>query len=584
MHTDIPIIINITVALSVALIGGYLARLIRLPSLVGYLFAGMVIGPFTPGFVGDMKMIQQLAELGVIFLLFGVGLHFSLKDLWAARRVAILGAIIQMCLTTFIVYEASTLLGWSSDAGIILGLALSIASTVVLIKNLMDRNLLQTSEGKIAVAWLIMEDLATVVILVLLPAITSKSDTSILASVGIALAKSAGFTLVMLVVGTRIFPYVLKKVAQSRSREMFIVTVMVITLGSAVSATAIFDVSLALGAFIAGVVVSETIFKHQVEVEALSFRETFGVLFFVSVGMLVDPMQYITEFPTIMLLMGLILVGKFVVTFLTTYILSSREKTALIVSVALTQIGEFSFLLGHAGVAVGAMTTRQYSLLLSAAILSIIINPFLFRLIPRGEVTFLRRLRGKKQYQEPVISGNGELTLRDHIVVVGYGRIGKHLVTTLQNCNMPMLAIEYDMSRIELLEKQSIPYLYGDAGDSEILHYAFLKTARCVVVTVPDDVSAAAVTAFVRSEAPDVPVIARSATRLGAETLLQYGATKVVYPELVGSLELTFQTLRTLGYEEDEIKPYMDKIRHLYKHILDPDQRDISKPIVDDEH
>ncbi len=576
MH-DFPIIINITIALLLALVGGLLARALKLPSLVGYLLAGVVIGPFTPGFVGDLNTIQEMAELGVIFLLFGVGLHFSLRDLWAVRRVAIPGAVLQMTISTLLGIGLTQLWGWSLLASLVVGMAISIASTVVLLRNLMDQGLLNTSAGQIAIGWLVLEDLATVLILVLLPALSADSTEPLGQTIVVALLKAGAFAVLMLLAGTRVIPWFLTQVARLRSRELFIVSVVVITLGAAVGAASLFGVSLALGAFLAGVVVSESALSHQVEAEVLPFRETFSVLFFVSVGMLVNPLQFVTHGGEILSITLLIILGKGLLTLILGLLLARSARSALVIAVSLAQIGEFSFLLGQAGVTQNILTQEQYSLLLAGALLSITLNPFLFRALPWLEKRlqllgiFRSFFESKREFSMPPVA-----SLRDHVVVVGYGRVGQHLVDLLTQLGVPRLVVENDIGRLEELEKQGVPVLYGDAADSEILTHAHLDHARAVVLTPPDDAAAATMVGIVRSIAPDVPLVVRAASQDGIRRLFELKATDVIYPELMGGLGLLYRTLALLGYPQAEINGYADTLRkdHYDLSVLSPAERE----------
>lgn len=560
---DLPIIINIAIALAAALLGGLVARWLKLPAIVGFLVGGVIIGPFTPGFVGDIHTIHQLAEMGVIFLLFGVGLHFSLKDLWEVRKIAIPGAILQMALTTGLVMLVSLVWGWSLAAGLVVGLAVSIASTVVLLRNLMDRGLLNTTHGRIAVGWLIMEDLATVLILVLLPAFASTGTDPIWQTAGIALLKALAFAALMLVVGRRVLPWTLGRMAHLGSRELFIVSVLVITLGTALGAAYLFGVSLALGAFLAGVVVSESHYSHQVEAEILSFRETFAVLFFVSVGMLVNPLSLVQQFGQVLTITALIIAGKGLLTLVIGAILAAPARTSLVIAVSLSQIGEFSFLLGQSGVSLGILSDDQYSLLLSGALISITLNPFLFKVLPWLEKGLQRvgpvwKLLNRGQ---PLDLAQPE-AMYNHAVVVGYGRVGKHVVEVLSELKVPFVVVELDAERLNELTKRGVPALFGDAASSNILGHAHLKEARVVVVTLPNETDATNVVATIRHTAPHVPVVARAATLDSMTHLLELGANEVVYPELEGSLEIMEQTLLRLGYTESNIFRFMEAVRH----------------------
>ena len=382
MPHQLPLLVNITVALLAAFIGGVLARRLKLPSMVGYMLAGVVIGPFTPGFGGDLSTIQQLAELGVIFLLFDVGLHFSLRDLWAVRDTVLSGALIQTVVITGLGLLLAHLWGWSLAAGVLLGLALTIASTVVMIRNLMDQGLLNTSHGQVAVGWLVLEDLMAVLILVLLPAIFTNTHEPLWQAAGLALLKTGAFAALMIVAGTRVIPWLLLRIAYLRSRELFIVAIVVIAVGTAIAASSIFGVSLALGAFLAGVVVSESALSHQVGAEMVPFRETFAVLFFVSVGMLVNLSHVLSHVAEVLLLLLVIVLGKFVLTVLQGVLFPRPARTALILAAGRSQIGEFSFILGATAVALGVFTEEQYALILAGALLSITLNPLLFRAFP----------------------------------------------------------------------------------------------------------------------------------------------------------------------------------------------------------
>ena len=561
MH-DFPILINITTALGAAFLGGLIAKRLGLPTLVGYLLAGVAIGPFTPGFVGDVQTIQEMAELGVIFLLFGVGLHFSLKDLWTVRKVAIPGAVLQMALATGMGVGLTQVWGWSLAASMVVGLAISIASTVVLLRNLMSEGLLNTPAGQVAVGWLVLEDLATVLILVLLPALTVTSAEPIWQTAGLALLKAAAFAVIMLVAGTRVIPWALIRIAKLHSRELFIVSVMVITMGAAVGAAVLFGVSLALGAFLAGVVVSESALSHQVEAEVLPFRETFAVLFFVSVGMLVNPAQLLTHAGEVLSLTGLIIGGKAVVTVGLGLLLARSARTAVVVAVSLAQIGEFSFLLGQAGVTQQVLTQAQYSLLLAGALLSITLNPFLFKVIPALEswVNRVGILQGWLATGR-VVHTAIDPGLHDHVIVVGYGRVGQYLVDVLSRLGLPRLVVELDVTRATDLQAAKVPVLFGDAAHADILQHAHLAMAREVVITVPDEATALSTVAAARKAAPQVPIVVRATTQESIGRLLALGATDVIYPELAGGLEMMHQTLLRLGYDKSLIEEYAAAVR-----------------------
>jgi len=564
MH-EFPILTNITVALLIALIGGCIARLIKLPPIVGYLLAGVIIGPFTPGFVGDIHTIQELAELGVIFLLFGVGLHFSLEDLWAVRDIAIWGALFQMILSTLMVLGLTTLWGWSWPAGLVIGLAVSIASTVVLLRNLMDHGWLNTTHGQVAVGWLVLEDLATVLILVLLPAFFAKTGQPVWQAAGLAILKTAAFVILILLVGKRVIPWLLIRIAHFRSRELFIVTIIVLTLAIAVGAASFFGVSLALGAFLAGVVVHESALSHQVEVEIEPLREMFAVLFFVSIGMLVDPHLLLQRPWEVLALTAMIILGKGLIVLFLGLFFKRSARTVLVVAVALSQIGEFSFLLGQTGMRLQLIHQDQYSLLLTGALISITLNPLIFHQLPRIEQVLRKigplwsRLDTYAPIQQPISE-----SLHDHVVLIGYGRVGKRVVDVFSRLQVPLLVIELDAGAITELQQRGIPSLFGDAANSDILDVARLKQAKAAVVTIPYGITILSVVATIRQIAPEVPVLTRAANEENAKQLFELEANVVIYPEIEGSIQLINDTLLYLGYTEQSVQTCIETVRKVF--------------------
>lgn len=562
MHHDLALLINITVALLTAFAGGYLARSVGLPSLVGYLLAGMMIGPFTPGFVGQIDDISQLAEMGVIFMMFGVGLHFSLSDLWRVRRIAIPGAILQMLFATLLGFLVTRLWGWSVSAGLVLGLAISIASTVVLLRGLVDHGLLNTAHGQVAVGWLVLEDLATVAILVLLPALLSENGNPWQTG-GLALLKTAIFVGLMLLVGTRFMPWLLTRIAHTRSRELFILAVVALALGTALAAAELFGVSLALGAFLAGVVIGESEISHQVGAEVLPFRDIFAVLFFVSVGMLVNPLALLTSAGQVLALTGIIVVGKGIFTLLLGTVLPGSAQTMLVVAAGLSQIGEFSFIVGQAGLGLGVLNQEQYGLILAAALLSIVLNPLLFKAIPLVESRLKQAPRLWRWLEgntpTPALAAP---SLDDHVVIVGYGRVGEHIVHVLEHLGVSRLVVERDAARATEFQKNGVPTLFGDAANSEILTHAHLEQALALVITIPDEAAAELVVQSAHSLAPHLPIIARAATSDGVRRLADLGAQAIIQPELEGGLEVVRHTLLALEYPLAQVQQYLDAVRH----------------------
>ncbi len=561
MH-DLPLLINITLALLVAFIGGIIARRVGLPTIVGYLLAGISIGPFTPGFVGDIGTIQQLAELGVIFLMFGVGLHFSFKDLWRVRDIAIPGALLQTALASLLGIALTQIWGWPISSGIVLGLAISVASTVVLLRGLMDNSLLNTSHGQAAVGWLVMEDILSVLILVLMPALVQNEQGFDWSSLAITLVKAAAFILIMFFAGARLIPWLLERIAHTRSRELFILAILAITLGTAMGASELFGVSLALGAFVAGAIISQSRLSHQVGADVFAFREAFSVLFFVSVGMLVNPFFLWQNLGQVAALTFLVVFGKLVIVILMGLLFPRPARTFLVVAVGLSQIGEFSFILGQGGLSLDLLTGEQYSLILAAALISITANPFMYRLLPVLEKWlqlvpgFWRKLEANRPLPEI-----DEQRLVDHVVVIGYGRVGRHLVDVLTLLNISILVLESDVEVVEKLNAAGIATLYGDAANSEVITHAHLERARALVVTVPEESAAAMIVAAARMLNPDLPIIVRAGTEEGVRYLAELGGTHIVHPELEGGLEIVHHTLLQLGFPLREVHEYSESVR-----------------------
>lgn len=561
MH-ELPLLITITLALIVAFLGGVLARRIGLPTMVGYLLAGIVIGPFTPGYVGDVETIQQLAELGVIFLMFGVGLHFSFQDLWRVRDLAIPGALLQTFFATLLGFGLSQLWGWTVPAGIVFGLSISVASTVVLLRGLEDHSLLNTSHGQVAVGWLVMEDILSVFILVLMPSLAPSSAGFDWLNLLLTLLKAAAFAVVMILAGSRLIPWLLDHIAHTRSRELFILAILAITLGVAMGASELFGVSLALGAFVAGAIISQSHLSHQVGADILPFREAFASLFFVSVGMLVNPAFLWNHLGQVAALTLLIVLGKSLITLLLGLIFPRPAMTFLVVAVGLSQIGEFSFILGQSGVALNLLNSNQYSLLLAGSLLSITLNPFMYRLLPALEKA-LRRLpifwrRLDLHAPLPPIE---EDRLDQHVVVTGYGRMGSHLVDVLDMLHIPALVIESDPEKIEALNQKKVGCLYGDAANSEIITHAGLERARALVVTVPEEASAAMIVSAARRQNSELPIVARAASEEGVQHLARLGANAIIFPEREGGLEMVLHTLLMLGFPLRQVYEYVEAVR-----------------------
>uniref|UniRef100_C6E851 Sodium/hydrogen exchanger n=1 Tax=Geobacter sp. (strain M21) TaxID=443144 RepID=C6E851_GEOSM len=561
MH-EMTLLINIAVALVAAFFGGLAARRLGLPPIVGYMLAGIAIGPFTPGFVGDLTTIGQLAEMGVIFLMFGVGLHFSLKDLWRVRSVAVPGALGQMLLATLLGVALSRFWGWSTASGLVLGFSISIASTVVLLRGLMDNGLLNTPHGQAAVGWLILEDLATVFILIVMPSLAASGAGLDWLNLGVTLFKAGAFVLLLMFVGQKLIPWLLLTIAHTKSRELFILAVLALALGTAIGAAEIFGVSLALGAFMAGVLVGRSPLSHQVGADLLPFREAFSVLFFVSIGMLVNPGYLVDNLRSVLALAGIIMIGKPAITMLMGLVFPWPARTALVVSAGLSQIGEFSFILGQAGMSLNFINRDQYSLILAGALCSITLNPAMFRLIRPAEkwlqrFPFLwRALNRHGPAPAPI-----EESMAGHVVIVGFGQVGRYIVTVLGQVQLPHLVVETDATRVEELGRLKVPTLFGDAANSEVLEHACLNRARALVVTVPEEAASQLIVSAARALAPALPVIVRAATDDGVRLLAGLGAQHIVQPQLEGGLEIVRHTLLQLGFPLREVYRYADAVR-----------------------
>lgn len=559
---DVTLLIDIAAALIVAFFGGLIARRLGLPTIIGYLLAGIAIGPFTPGFVGDIETLGQLAELGVIFIMFDVGLQFSLAALWKVRDIAIPGALGQMAVTLLLGFGLSQVWNWGVSDGIILGLAISIASTVVLLRGLTDNSLLNTTHGQIAIGWLVMQDLVTVFILVLIPVLAQPEGALDWQTTILTVLKATLFMILMRFVGARLIPRLLRLIAHTRSRELFILAILAVALGTALSASELFGVSLALGAFLAGIIISESPLSHQVGADVLPFREAFSALFFVSIGMLVNPAFLVKNLGAVLALTALIVIGKPIVITLMGIWFSRPARSILVVAIGNAQIGEFSFILGQAGLALGLLDLDQYSLILSGALLSIPINSLMFRFIWRIEnglqhwQSFWRLLDRHGPAPVPV-----EETLSQHVVVVGYGQVGRHIVNVLESLHFPILVIEADVGRVEELNQRGVVTLFGEAANSEVITHAGLERAIALVITEPEESASELIVAAARDLATDLPIIARAATEEGVKRLAELGANDVIHPELEGGLEIVRHTLLRLGLPLQEINRYTDAVR-----------------------
>jgi len=574
MHHDTPLISTIVAGLVLAFVLGTIANRFRMPPLVGYLLAGVLVGPYTPGFVADGELATELAEIGVILLMFGVGLHFSLKDLLSVRAIAVPGAMVQIAGATLLGLGLAVSLGWSMEAGLIFGLALSVASTVVLLKALQDRRLVDSERGRIAVGWLIVEDMAMVLALVAIPAIASVSGTTstgvydpfvsfvqrlsgielgLVGVLAVTVLKLAAFVGFMLVVGRRVIPFILHFTAHSGSRELFRLAVLAIALGVAAGAAYLFGVSLALGAFFAGMILSESELSHRAAQESLPLRDAFAVLFFVSVGMLFDPMILLTSPLPVLATVLIIILGKSILSFLIVLAFRQPVGTALIISASLAQIGEFSFILATMGVALGVLPPEGRDLILAGAILSILLNPLTFwaaeRLRPLLEARFTP-LRANARVEpdlgaavppEPPAPSATPLDetgadapptrLAGHIILMGYGRVGTVVAEGLSAAHRSFLVIEDAEDRIHAARAKGIEVVIGNAAAPDVLTRANVAGATTAIIAIPNAFEAGQAVSQCRDLNPALVILARAHFEEEEQHLLDLGADTVIMGE-----------------------------------------------------
>ena len=570
MH-DVPLITMIVAALALAFVFGAVSQKLKISPLVGYLLAGVVIGPGTPGYVADMNLAPQLAEIGVILLMFGVGLHFSVKDLMSVKAIAIPGAIGQIGIATLMGMGLSWALGWTLGAGLVFGLALSVASTVVLLRALQERRLVDSKRGRIAVGWLIVEDLAMVLTLVLLPALAgllgdkagaegteaaaaiaeaaSLSGAQLVTVIAITLGKVAAFVALMLVVGKRVIPWILHEIAHSGSRELFRLAVLAIALGVAYGAATLFGVSFALGAFFAGMVLSGSPLSHRAAEESLPLRDAFAVLFFVSVGMMFDPAILIERPLPVLATVLIIVFGKSVAAYLIVLAFGHPRSTALTISASLAQIGEFSFILAALGVNLGLLPQEGQDLVLVGAILSILMNPLMFTLIDKfghklepGGVEPGVPAAPVEPTREPI----PPTSLSGHAVIIGHGRVGSLISARLREEGIPYLVVEDNQKRIDTLRAEGVEVIVGNAVLPEVLSALNLPGAKLMFIAIPGSFEAGQIIRQTRVANPGLPIIARAHADEEVIYLTQNGASTVVMGERETARGMIAEGLATL--------------------------------------
>ncbi|MBA2659942.1 MAG: Kef family K(+) transporter [Nitrosospira sp.] len=562
MPHSVTLITTIAVSFGLALLMGLIANRLKLPVLVGYLVAGVILGSNTPGFVADMELSAQLAEIGVILLMFGVGLHFSLNDLLAVRRIALPGAIVQIGVATALGATVALAWGWGLGASIVFGVALSTASTVVLLRALEQRGVLKSVNGSIAVGWLVVEDLAMVLVLVLLPPLagwlggtadspaTEGSNSDLLITLLLTFGKVSIFIALMLIVGKRVFPWLLWHVASTNSNELFILSVIAVAIGIAYGSAMLFGVSFALGAFFAGMVMRESDLSHRAAQESLPLRDAFSVLFFVSVGMLFDPNVLIEHPLRVLFTLMIIIIGKSLAAFLLVLAFRYPLNTALTVSASLAQIGEFSFILAALGVSLGLLPLEAQSLILAGAFISITLNPLVFQVIEPAQAWIRSRSKLARILERtddplaelPMTVASSYVT--NHVVLVGYGRVGRHIGEALAEQGLALVVVEQNRETVEGLRKRGIHAVAGDASEPAVLIQAHIARANMLVIAVPDALRARRMIETARMLNPPIEIIVRTHNEEEAALLRKESGGMVFIGEHELALSMTRHVLK----------------------------------------
>ena len=552
VHHEVSLIATVAVSFVFAAVCGYLADRLRLPPLVGYLVAGILMGPFTPGFIADAALASQLAEMGVILLMFGVGLHFSASELLAVRGIAVPGAVAQIVLATLLGVGLASLWGWGIGAGLVLGLSLSVASTVVLLKALEERNLVNSANGRVAVGWLIVEDLAMVLALVLLPALAeilgahaggaagqaAAGGMPLVLTIAITLLKVGAFAVMAIFLGPKVVPWLLTLVARTGSQELFTLSVLAIALGIAFGATEIFGVSFALGAFFAGVVMSESNLSHRAAADSLPLQNAFSVLFFISVGMLFDPSILLREPMAVLGALALIIFGKSLIAFCIVLLLRFPVGMGLTVAASLAQIGEFSFILAELGVGLGMLPQEGRDLILGGAILSILLNPVVFAGVGYLKPWLEKRSASATEaspettvVEEPDVEELQPTTLTNHAVLIGYGRVGSLVGDALKEVGKPFLVIEDADKTVAKLRDDDVETIVGNAANGDVLAAANLAEARQLIIAIPNAFEAGQIVVKARAANPAISILARAHSDAEVQHLQDLGADAVIMGE-----------------------------------------------------
>ncbi|MDX1838563.1 Kef family K(+) transporter [Legionella taurinensis] len=551
MHHSLPLITTVALGFALALIMGFIAVRFKISAIVGYLLAGIIIGPFTPGLFADVKIAQELAEIGIMLLMFGVGLHFSLEDLKRVRSIAIPGAVVQMIAATLLGGGLAVWWGWDYSSALIFGLSLSVASTVVLLRALEERGALDSINGHIAVGWLLVEDLAMVVVLVLLPSLShglgddaAVQQQPLWVVLSLTLLKVLSFIILMFVVGRRLLPKLLWHVARTGSRELFTLCVITAAISIAYGAAQLFGVSFALGAFFAGMILRESSYSHRAAEESLPLRDAFAVLFFVSVGMLFNPMVLFEQPLQVLSVVGIIIIGKSIAAFFLVLAFRYPLHSALIVSASLAQIGEFSFILAELGIRFGMLPEEGRHFILAGALISIALNPLIFRLINpvhhwvKSHPKMLALFERENDPLAELPQTTQEAFLAGQVVLVGYGRVGKRIANLLTEHNIPFVVVDENREIIAQLRETGIAAVYGDASEPSVLIQGHIARASMLMIVVSDTVHVRKMIACARALNPDIEIVVRSHDEEEALLLQNEVLGKVFFAEgeIAGSM------------------------------------------------
>ncbi|HYW49354.1 MAG TPA: cation:proton antiporter, partial [Gemmatimonadaceae bacterium] len=582
MPHDTALLLTLAAAFAAAFVFGFGASKLGLPPLVGYLVAGMFLGPHSPGFVADVALAQQLAEIGVILLMFGVGLHFSPGDFMRVRRIALPGAAIQMIIAGALGLLLARSWAWSWPAATVFGLSLSVASTVVVLKTLEGRGLLDSLDGRVAVGWLVVEDLGVIIALVLLPVVLGgmgasegiataetgsarflsqalgfTGGSSLLAlQIGLTLLKVVAFILIMGLVGRRAVPWLLTRVAKSGSRELFTLSVLAVSLGVAVVAASIFGVSFALGAFVAGVVISESDLSHRAGADALPMQDAFAVLFFVSVGMLIDPSILLTQPLKVAAAVGIVWVGNGIAAAALMVLLRHPLRQSLRLGASLGQIGEFSFILAGLGVSIGVLSEEGRSLVLAAALVTIVLNPLFFRALDGIGAAIARApkllVRLERQREPRMMPTDVYAVMQpDHAILVGYGRVGRTIGDAMQRMGVPFVAIESERRVVEAMRTIGVPAIYGDATQGAVFEQANAQHAKLLVIATPEPYHARHIISMARSRNPGIEIIVRTHSDEEQTLFERLGVSRAMMGERELAFGMAYHSLRSLGCDDD---------------------------------